>query len=308
MNNIRDLSSGKLMISPGPHGNWDYYKDIIKKFEFMKENGSIDTLVLAGDIILEDGKSEDKSLKILDDLIYNHDPTDVISLLGDHELRQIYSLDIHKGIRFFKEKSQVKSLDEQFGVDRQVYLDYIKNMPYAIRTSGGVIINHTGAPSVLSNPVIEINENDKKKRYSTFDIINLLKHDNFLNYLATNIEAKTGNYNKIDIKKYNPELGKEFLRNPLGKILWDIYFDKNELEHGKEYGGIITGYLRNMISDLNHNFKSQSFIVSANKRKGLMPRIVRRQQIRVNEESFAIVGAAEKYVSAGQINTRSIYE
>src|SRR3989344_1835404 len=132
MGSIIDINAGRLLIASDLHGNWKDYQRIRELYEGLKAQGRADRLILDGDLVHGYPGYEDRSVKILDDLMNNHDSS-VMALLGNHELMHIYHMsgvaknghDLH---------DSAGPLEEQITGSRAKYVDFMKRMPYAVRT------------------------------------------------------------------------------------------------------------------------------------------------------------------------------
>lgn len=208
---IRDISSGKLMIVSDLHGNGYDFRQVLKTYQKLKEKGNADYLVFLGDLVhAYPGKRKDESLEMIEELMdlkANQPDSDVICLLGNHEFVHIYHIPLAKGHLEF-----TSWFEYRIQKCREVVIQFFMNMPLMLRTEGGVLINHTGASN----------------RYGIDENLNLqdLKNFNHQVDFTKHIE---------NIKKYDPQIGSDFMNTDKGDFLWDILMNGNEKQFGEDY-------------------------------------------------------------------------
>ena len=241
MGKVIDVDKGRLLVASDIHGNWEDYMRIRVMFRQLKRRGKADILVLDGDLVHGyEGYKKDRSVQILDDLIDNPDPS-ILTMLGNHELMQIY----HIGQVF------VRPLEEQIKHNRERYIGFMKQMPYAIRTSGGVLINHTGANPPMSG-FARPKYQGLVQRVDGFRLMDGLNHDMVLEQLKKGTGFKTEGL-------YSPQIGRLFVQSDIGRYLWDVFFNMNEFEYGeKQYDRMLGGFLATM----SNGNRPQLFVVT----------------------------------------------
>jgi hypothetical protein len=242
--NIVDLKDERVLVAADIHGNWESYQQVLGRFDAMKRSSSIDLLVFTGDLIHGYPGYPDESVKILDDLMEKKDDK-IISILGNHELMHIYHMSVGKGDLEF-----VPGFEAKIKQDRSKYIGFMKNMAYAVRTSGGVTINHTGA-SPVTHP--QFSEDFRAIVGAPhLEFMKWLKHDNVLDQLArlaARSKAIIMPYQNPD-KYYDPAIGQALHNSNIGEYLWATFFNKNENEFGQEmYNEMTDAYLKEMGSD-----------------------------------------------------------
>ena len=304
MGNILDIDNGKILVATDIHGNWEDYVKIREKYKTLKRNEKADILAYDGDIIHSDGKYEDKSLEILDDLIDNPDKS-IIPVLGNHELMHIYHLEIKKGemSTSFAEPLEIR-IEQERKNNREKYIKFMKQMPYAIRTKGGVVINHTGPNPPMAGFCRKGYENLVK--FDSFRLMNQLDHDKILNPLKDTtrelIEQDYGHKladNFFD--DFSPQIGQIFSSSPIGNYLWDVFFNMNEFDFK---GGVYNLMLDNFLKTMSNGNKKQEFLVSGHIWVPDGYKTINGTQLRICSSSgtsdsnkvLALVDASKEYV------------
>lgn len=301
MSQIIDMSKGNILVASDIQGNWEDYQRIRTMFLNLKNQGKTDILVLDGDLIHGYKGYEDRSVQILDDLISNADPS-VICLMGNHELMHIYHMQVSKNGQSF-----VEPFEDQIKHNREHYMNFIKSMPYAIRTAGGVLINHTGANIPMAGYSGE--EYGQLARADGFRLINNLNHDKMLEQLkkATRevMEKQYGQKLADDFfDDYSPEIGQIFMETDIGQYLWDVFFNKNEFEYKKQYPVILDKFMQTMSTGL-----PQRFLISGHIEVPEGYAIISGKQLRIcssygtreKNKVLALVDASREYSSINKL-------
>lgn len=293
MGNIIDIDEGRLLVASDIQGNWEDYMKINDLFRQLKRQGKADILVLDGDLVHGYEGYEDRSVQILDDLIDNSDPS-VITMLGNHELMNIY----HMGQVTKNEQEFVRPLEEQIEHNRERYIGFMKQMPYAIRTSGGVLINHTGANPPMAGFSIPAYQ-DLVQKGGGFRLMDDLNHDIILEQLKKAAGVETEG-------QYSPQIGQVFTGTDIGSYLWDVFFNKNEFEYGEEqYHKMLDGFLETM----SRGNRPQRFAVTGHIEVPEGHKVVDGRQLRIcssygaNDPNkvLALVDASKQYSSVGPL-------
>src|SRR5215468_5794930 len=98
---ILDLNAGMAMVVTDLHGAWDVYRRLRDLFLNERAKGSVDYLILCGDLIHNESTEEfDASLEMMVDVMSLQAELGkdrVMMLLGNHELPHIYGLTLAKG-------------------------------------------------------------------------------------------------------------------------------------------------------------------------------------------------------------------
>jgi hypothetical protein len=295
MANIIDISKGRILISSDIQGNFEDYKQIrYKIFKELGKQGIVDYLVFDGDLIHGYSGYKDESKRILDDLIDNSDRR-IIPLMGNHEFMHLYHLNVQKAGRSF-----VWPFEEEIKENRPKYIKFIISMPYAIRTLGGVTINHTGANRGMGDSEMQPN----KWTSDPFELMNtMVNHNHFLKNLEKFVlRSEVG----ASFEKYYPQIGIAFMNLTIGKILWDIFFNKNELEYGSDrYNTLLCGFLKTM----GKGNLPQRFLVTGHIEVPEGYKVLFGKQLRISSsygaqdtnKVLALVDASRKYSSVDKL-------
>ena len=224
---IRDFHDGVLLVATDLQGNWEDYRAVRERFAALRAQGSVDKLVIAGDVIHRYDGGPDSSKEILDDLIDHPDPN-VIVLLGNHELMHLYHLNMERnGFRF------VEALEERIAPNRARYADFLRELPYAVRTAAGVSITHTGANSPMAGIAENARYAHMVEGQDGLRIVRQINHAEVLRAVTRltriALEASYGRPLAADFfDDFTPQLGEQFLRTDLGAYLHDVFFNRNE--------------------------------------------------------------------------------
>jgi len=217
---ICDIPFGRLMIVSDLHGNGFDFRQVLTVYRKLKREGTADCLVFLGDLIhAYPGKQKDESLEIVKELIEmraNQEGSDVICLLGNHEFVHIYHIPLQRGNLEF-----TSWFENRIRKNRERIVRFFMDMPFMLRTKGGVLVTHTGSSD----------------RYNNRQPFNL---DWFKNYKHTG-EFKT---HIEHIHACNPQIGSQFMNTELGDFLWDVLMNGNERQFGEEYLNMLTDLLQ----------------------------------------------------------------
>lgn len=238
---LTTIDEGVLMIASDLHGNREDYNQVRKRFNEMRDQGLVDKLVLLGDIIHAYPGYEDYSVEILDDLIDNPNP-DVSSVMGNHELATLYHLRIFRagaeGVLTF-----VEDFEKVIEGNRLKYIDFIRRMPYAIRTPGGVTIAHAGPPVKFS---LHHYDNEFKK-------LSEFSHDKFLQQLKDEVGVvldPSGQPIPRDDSVFLYPIGDRFLETGTGHYWWNLLFNADEFKFDDyQYAMILDRFFFEMSRD-----------------------------------------------------------
>ncbi|MDQ2180038.1 metallophosphoesterase family protein [Marinifilum sp. D714] len=281
---IRDISSGKLMVVSDLHGNGYDFRQVLKTYQQLKKKGKADYLVFLGDLIhAYPGKQKDESLEMIEELMdlkANQPESDVICLLGNHEFVHIYHIPLAKGPLEF-----TSWFEYRIQKCREVVIQFFMNMPLMLRTKGGVLINHTGASN----------------RYGADEKFNLdyLKNFNHQDEFTRHIE---------NIKKYDPQIGSDFMHTEKGDYLWDILMNGNERQFGDQYHKYVDELLELTSSDRKD--QPLNSLVCGHIAAEYGAALVGEKHVRVCtsagalgdlEKKFLLIDASKKYKNAAEL-------
>ena len=225
---VIDIKKGRLLVVTDLHGNLRDYHQVWALYRRLKSEGKANRLVFLGDLI-HSRKQEEDSLFIIQDLIQknaNHPDSEVFALLGNHEMVHIYHIELWKGNFCY-----TLDFEESIRADRARYIDFFRSMPFALRTSGGVLLNHTGPSGIIGmgmNGDYGIRTLDDLKKWS---------HEKLLNRLSLELAIED------PYKELNPEIGSIFANSSKGKFLWEFLMNKNERRYIRGYKEIVRNHL-----------------------------------------------------------------
>ncbi|PXY01261.1 hypothetical protein DF185_11495 [Marinifilum breve] len=281
---IRDISSGRLMVVSDLHGNGYDFRQVLKTFQKLKKKGKADLLVFLGDLVhAYPGKQKDESLEMIEELMdlnANQPESDVICLLGNHEFVHIYHIPLAKGPLEF-----TSWFEYRIQKCREVVMQFFMNMPLMLRTQGGVLINHTGASNRYGA--------DEK-----FDL-DYLKNFNHQDEFTKHIE---------NIKKYDPQIGSDFMNTEKGDYLWDILMNGNEKQFGDQYHKYVDELLELASSDRKD--QPLNSLVCGHIAAEYGAELVGENHVRVCtsagalgdlEKKFLLIDASKKYENAAEL-------
>lgn len=151
MSRAVDIHSGRIYVVTDLHGDWSPYVRYRDHFLSLYDTGDADTLVFLGDVIHGYGApEEDYSLPILWDIMRLQaqlGPEGVIMLMGNHELPHIYGVTLAKGEQIFTPR-----FEHSLGEYRQPVIDFLRSLPFLVRTAAGVMLTHAGAAESTAIP------------------------------------------------------------------------------------------------------------------------------------------------------------
>ena len=141
-----DIRSGNIMVVTDLHGDGDAFDRYVTTFETLRREGEVDRLIFLGDLIHGYGSpEEDDSLRMILDVIalrekYGDDT--VTMVLGNHEMPHIYGVSLAKGDLEFTPR-----FERALGKHRKKITNFLMKLPFAVRTSAGVLLCHAGPDS-----------------------------------------------------------------------------------------------------------------------------------------------------------------
>jgi hypothetical protein len=219
-------------------------------------------------------------IKELISLKANHIDSDIICLLGNHEFVHIYHIPLSRGHLEFTSwfEYRIKNCREEL-------IQFFMSMPLMLRTKGGVLINHTGASN----------------RYGAGEKFNLdyLKNFNHQDEFTKHIE---------NIKKYDPQIGSDFMNTETGDYLWDILMNGNEKQFGDQYHKYVDELLNLVSSDRKD--QALNSLVCGHIAAEYGVELVGEKHVRVCtsagalgdlEKKFLLIDASKKYENAAEL-------
>lgn len=143
-------ASGILLVITDLHGNYKDFKKYENIWNQFLDNGN--HVILTGDVIHAYNSSIDYSVDILESLMEYCEYDQFHLLLGNHEWCHIVEKSVYKGIKNQNEDFE-ELLKLKFGYrwveHLDMYVDFFKTLPFAAKTSNGVLISHSG-PTIHS--------------------------------------------------------------------------------------------------------------------------------------------------------------
>jgi hypothetical protein len=250
---IADVGGGMAMVVTDLHGAWDVYRRLRDQFLTLAAKGTVDHLILCGDLIHSEGNEEsDSSLDAILDVMSLQAELGserVVMLLGNHELPHIYGLTLAKGAIEYTPRfeSMLTRLDQRYKTPfrRKDVVQFLSTLPFFARTKAGVLFTHAGAHSdVASVKHVErlnsINHTDLIKmadgELKKFDIASLQR--GYSHFTGISYEEQAKRYLAVsgaDDPRYNDLLRVLFLsgQNTDFDLMWNTLFSQNELEGGE---------------------------------------------------------------------------
>ncbi|MBI4640803.1 MAG: hypothetical protein HY731_08920, partial [Candidatus Tectomicrobia bacterium] len=180
-----------------------------------------------------------------------------IILLGNHELPHIYDFPLAKpGITF------TTSFERKIKGERAKYIEFFKRFSMAVRTKGGVLINHSGADS-LTKSLDDLRQIDhdgilaeNRVRFEKFspEMKEAFKgriestHGDLYEHLLVGYLAIDPD---VDKERYDALMEGMCFKdmNPKGEWFWDMLMNKNESTYGSLYEKLLERYLTLMSED-----------------------------------------------------------
>lgn len=186
---------GKAMIITDIHGNIADFKKFMDIWDdFNNENNH---LIITGDFIQNQELNNDRSIEILDNVIYRYENSPNFHLLlGNHEWsvitgKTVYKAGVNLSLNF--ERLLKQYFEDSWVKKMEIYKDFLKSLPIAVKTKNKVFISHAGPSKHISG--IE-------------DIVNI-KNSNYMenNSLYDLLWSRYGDYDKNDIKEFLNKVG-----------------------------------------------------------------------------------------------------
>jgi Icc-related predicted phosphoesterase len=166
---------GKALVITDLHGNledFNRFMNIWKKFK-NRENH----LILTGDFIHAMGIPNDNSIEILESVKFQFENRKNFHvLLGNHEWSAISHTPVFKaGVN--QSLTFEDLLKERFGAEwkkrRDIYNEYFKTLPLAVKTANNVFISHAGPPKGVKSidEIVHITDEGYSTNRKLFEIL-----------------------------------------------------------------------------------------------------------------------------------------
>lgn len=260
-----DINAGKAMVITDLHGEGVIYGHLRDKFMALREKGEVDRLIICGDLIHGyQEESDDASLSIILDMMKLQQTLGadkVILLMGNHEVPHVYDVVLSKGHMLFTPRFEraLVWLDksDEYNLCREDVINFLKSLPFIVRTKAGVLISHAGAtPAIKSKADAE--------QLVNFDHDKLLAQGNEwiadydLNALKHNADYRFQVHQNMSIDNPDDPRYTGLLRGTLissnsgqFQFLWDVMFATNEMGWNiGSYEVVLQAYL-NAISQVS---------------------------------------------------------
>lgn len=300
---IIDINSGMIMVVTDLHGDWEAYQLYRDYFLNQYTQGKIDYLVLAGDLIHYSGPPEvDGSLRMVLDVmkLQNTLGNRVVYLIGNHELPHIYSITLQKGKHLY-----TPPFEAALGKYRRQVLTLFDQLPFYVRTPGGVTISHAGASAAISerNSVERLfNYSHRRVWRETTESIPPEIRPSLRQALSKTSKQSYDNM----VRKYFAVSGPDDPRydhfligavsttsHPDFQFLWEMLFTRNEYQYGDDAYHII---LNSMLQALSTDYHQQRVLVAGHIdcRNGY--KIIGQRQLRMASAKHAIPRTSGLYL------------
>jgi len=187
---IRLPRHGKAIIVTDLHGNWKDFEKVMELWEniFHKEQH----LIITGDFIHAMGRENDRSVDILDAVMYEWGRHENFHLLlGNHEWATLTRLSVYKGginVTLNFEELLKEKFQDDWESKLNKYTEFLKKLPIAVITANKVFISHAGPP---------------KNIMSLDELVNLTKKGYMDNKsLFEILWCRHGDYTKKDVNRF----------------------------------------------------------------------------------------------------------
>ncbi len=261
MNRIVDLNEGTALVVSDLHGEWAPYTMYRDYFLHLLDRGEAQYLIFLGDIIHGYGAEEDDaSVEMLLDIMRLRrelGQDTVLMLLGNHELPHIYGITLSKGDINFTPR-----FEHALGKNRDAIIEFLKSLPFAVRTSNGVMLTHAGASALTSRPEAQdlLAEFSHEKLLSEADA--LMRQDNVIDLVARMLKIDEATYAQAaqlslavtgpDDPRYYHLLRGVIASNlePEWSMLWNFFFTRCEQDILiEEYADYVVEFLSTFSAD-----------------------------------------------------------
>lgn len=293
---ILDIPEGRYMVVSDLHGHAEDFELVMRKWKAHQAAGETDGLIFLGDLVHGRGKWPDASPSFIDTLIElrcNQAGSKVHALLGNHELVHIYHAELWSSTYCYTEE-----FEKAIAHNRDHYISFLEGMPFAIRTEGGVLLNHTGGSGYLAGLPLGLYQPD-------FTTLQNWNHREVLTRIGGYI-GRDFDLNTVQ-QSFKPDLGLNFRPSPEGNFLWEMLMNKNERVYNKAYSDV----LRHTLTFLSEGHASGLNLVTCGHIR--VPegwQVVNPQQLRLSttygaagdeNKTYVIVDAARRYRDAYEL-------
>lgn len=300
---IIDLEAGVAMVVTDLHGDWELYQLYRDRFLELRTRGRANYFILTGDLIHSSGSpDQDGSLNIVLDVLRLRAELgeQIIYLLGNHELPHIYSITLQKGKHLY-----TSGFETVLGKYRHQVLSLFDQLPFYVRTRGGVVISHAGASTAFS-------EQRGAERLFNFSHKRVWRET--IESLPAEIRPSLRAALSKTTKRTYDELVQDYFAvtgpgdprydhfligavatstHPDFQLLWDALFTRNELQYGED---AYTMLVASMLTALSNDYYPQRVLVAGHIDCRGGYKIVASRQLRLASGKHAISRDAALYL------------
>ncbi len=260
MKRIVDLESGVAMVVTDLHGDGEAYARYRDCFLDLRAHGRADTLILTGDLLHRTPPAPDDSLAMmLDVLRLKRELGDhLIYLMGNHEFPHRYAFTLQRGDDLLTPR-----FEWAMGEHRAEIMALLDDLPFYVRTRGGVALAHAGAP-----PDFTAEKGERLFNLSHDDVLAetaVSLPPDFRPALRKLLGRQAGRSYEQLIHDYfavtdpNDPRYDDYLvgsvaitTHPDLQLLWDALFTKNERQYGRAYHAHVPAFLQTLAAGWPH--------------------------------------------------------
>ncbi|NDJ52982.1 MAG: hypothetical protein GYB68_07860 [Chloroflexi bacterium] len=256
-NRAVDFSAGRLFVVTDLHGEWDPYQRYRDYFLELYHHDEADVFLLLGDLIHGRGDpDEDYSLAMVLDVMQLQQElghSNVVMLLGNHELPHIYHILLAKGRELYTPR-----FEYALGDYRTDVLAFFDSLPFVARTAGGLLFTHAGphpgtATEDVAAKLLNFSHDELKavanELIANYDIMTLVSQ--YLGWSEREYQLQAQAQLAVpgpDDERYLDLLQGVVVSHldPEWSILWDFFFTRCEevVSPPNQYAGLVRRFLR----------------------------------------------------------------
>ena len=284
------------MVVSDLHGHHGDFLKVMETWYDLEAAGEADGLIFLGDLVHGRGKWVDRSpgfVDVLIDMQCNQPGSNCYALLGNHELVHIYHAELWSATYCYTQE-----LEEAIAHDRGRYISFFEEMPFYIRTAGGLLLSHTGGSGYLAGVPLGPYEPD-------FETLSNWDHRDLLERFAEKAGVR---FDRATIQdKLLTQLGDNFRYFPEGNFLWEMLMNKNERVYGKAYPDVLRQTLQFLSEGHSTGLKT---IVSGHIRVREGLEVVNDMQVRISTtygasadefKTYLLIDAKRQYADSLEV-------
>lgn len=266
------LTDGTAMVVTDLHGNLPVYEHVRDNFLRAHAAGTVQQLVLCGDLIHGNGApADDASLPMLLDVMRlqgEMGENTVILLCGNHELPHIYGMTLSRGDKEYTPgfEAALTALDQDSSstYSRADAVNFLAELPFYVFTAAGVMLAHAGPVKeiLLEQDAVHVLQFDHGAFLARIDA-QLAQYD--LDHARQLYATKAGGDDYASLAKHflavtdeNDPRYNHLLRSfiwsgdPEFELLWNTLFTRNENEFPNDmrraidYANVVRHFLKLM--------------------------------------------------------------